>query len=123
MLWKRKDQVFADGTEIGLKQPLDLRTELGRQKVVRGLLEKAANQGMTGLEKDDQAGRLAGFLKINYASIKAKRLLQLMNKVEIQEVARCGVSIQLHTHRHRVPEDETLFRREIQDNRSCIQEL
>jgi peptidoglycan/xylan/chitin deacetylase (PgdA/CDA1 family) len=123
MLWKRQSEVIANGTEVGLKEPLDLRTELGRHKVVRGLIEAAEVENMTGLEKDDLAARLARFLKIDYACIKAKRILQLMNERELQEVVRNGVDVQLHTHRHRTPEDEALFRKEIQDNRSTIHEL
>ena len=123
MLWKRQSEVIANGTEVGLKEPLDLRTELGRHKVVRGLIEAAEVEDMTGLEKDDLAARLARFLKIDYACIKAKRILQLMNERELQEVVRNGVDVQLHTHRHRTPEDEALFRKEIQDNRSTIHEL
>jgi peptidoglycan/xylan/chitin deacetylase (PgdA/CDA1 family) len=123
MLWKRRDQVIASGAEIGLEQALDLRTEAGRHKVVRGLIEAAEAENMTGLEKDDLAARLASFLEIDYSAIKAKRILQLMNAHEVQEVARNGVDIQLHTHRHRTPEDETRFRGEIQENRSRIQAL
>lgn len=123
MLWKRQGQIITNGAEIGLNRPLDLRTELGRHKVVRGLMEAAEQQGMTGVQKDDLAARLARFLKIDYASIKARRLLHLMNAGEVQEVASDGINIQLHTHRHRTPEDEGLFRREIQDNRSRIQGL
>jgi peptidoglycan/xylan/chitin deacetylase (PgdA/CDA1 family) len=123
MLWKRQGEVIANGAEIGLNQPLDLRTELGRHKVVRALIEDAERKDMTGLEKDDLAARLARLLKIDYASIKAKRLLQLMNSREVQEVARNGLDVQLHTHRHRTPEDEVLFRREIEDNRAHIRRL
>jgi peptidoglycan/xylan/chitin deacetylase (PgdA/CDA1 family) len=41
----------------------------------------------------------------------------------VQEIARNGVDVQLHAHRHRTPEDEVLFREEIQENRSRIREL
>ena len=78
---------------------------------------------MTGLQKDEVAARLAGFLKIDYHGLKAKRILQLMNAREVQAVAGKGVDVQLHTHRHRTPEDETSFRLEIQDNRARIREL
>jgi peptidoglycan/xylan/chitin deacetylase (PgdA/CDA1 family) len=123
MLWKRRGEVIANGAEIGLKESLDLRTELGRHKVVRNLIEAAEADDMTGLQKDDLAARLAHFLKIDYAGIKTKRILQLMNAREVQEVARDGVNVQLHTHRHRTPKDEGLFRREIEDNRTHIREL
>jgi peptidoglycan/xylan/chitin deacetylase (PgdA/CDA1 family) len=123
MLWQRRGEVIADGGEIGLKGALDLRNEIGRHKVVHGLIEIAERENMTGLEKDQLAARLARFLKIDYDRLKAKRILQLMNARELREVARNGVDVQLHTHRHRTPEDETLFRREIQDNRARIHDL
>ena len=50
-----------------------------------------------------------------------KRVLQLMNAGEVAELARRGVDFQLHTHRHRSPEDRDLYRRELQDNRVSIQ--
>jgi peptidoglycan/xylan/chitin deacetylase (PgdA/CDA1 family) len=77
----------------------------------------------TGRQKDDVAARLARFLKLDFNSLKSKRILQVMSPREVQEIAKNGVDIQLHTHRHRTPEEEELFRREIQDNRKCIQNL
>jgi len=123
MLWKRRGEVIADAREAGLQGPLDLRTELGRHRVVRGLNDLAEREEMTGLQKDDLAARLAHFLGIDYAALKAKRILQLMNAREVREVARNGIDIQLHTHRHRMPEDEALFSREIDENRAHILEL
>jgi peptidoglycan/xylan/chitin deacetylase (PgdA/CDA1 family) len=121
MLWKKRGVVIPDGQDLGLTVPLDLRTEAGRHKVVRGLIEFAEREDMTGSQKDEMAGRLARFLGIDYEALVAKRLLQIMNKQELQEIARNGVDIQLHTHRHRAPENEALFRREIRDNRARIQ--
>jgi peptidoglycan/xylan/chitin deacetylase (PgdA/CDA1 family) len=123
MLWRRRGEVLSDAQEVGLQGPLDLRTERGRHRVVRGLIDLADREEMTGLQKDDLAARLAHFLGIDYAALNAKRILQLMNAREVREVARNGVDIQLHTHRHRMPEDETLFSREIGENRAHILEL
>jgi peptidoglycan/xylan/chitin deacetylase (PgdA/CDA1 family) len=123
MLWKCKGQVITDGREIGLSAPLDLRTEVERHKVVRSLIEIAERESLTGLQKDDLAARLARFLRVDYESLKARKILQLMNAGELQEIAKNGVDLQLHTHRHRTPEDRSLFRREIEDNRTCIQAL
>ena len=47
----------------------------------------------------------------------------LMNPQEISEIAKDGVDVQLHTHRHRTPDDEALFQREIEDNRRGIESL
>ncbi len=123
MLWHRRSQLIPDGEKIGLQGPLDLRTESGRHRVVRSLIDLAERQHMTGLQKDDLASQLAVFLGIDYAALKAKRILQIMNTEEVQEIARNGVDIQLHTHRHRMPEDKLLFSREIRENRAHILEL
>jgi len=120
MLWKRRGQVMADTRELGLEGPLDLRSEAGRHSVVRSLIDLADRENMTGVQKDDLAGRLAGFLGIDYGALKAKRILQIMNANEVRDAARSGVDIQLHTHRHRTPEDEALFSREIRDNQAQI---
>jgi peptidoglycan/xylan/chitin deacetylase (PgdA/CDA1 family) len=123
MLWKLRGEVIANGAEIGLNGQLDLRTETGRHEVVRSLIEMTEREHMTGRQKDAAAARLARFLKLDFGSLKAKRILQLMNAREVQEIARTGADIQLHTHRHRTPEEEAQFRREIQDNRARIREL
>ena len=123
LLWTRRGEVIPDGGEAGLNGPLDLRTDSSRRGVMRRLIEISERGNQTALQKDEIAARLARVLKIDYDKIKAKRILQLMNGRELQEIVRNGVDVQLHTHRHRTPEDETLFRKEIRENRSCIREL
>jgi peptidoglycan/xylan/chitin deacetylase (PgdA/CDA1 family) len=123
LLWKRRGEVIQDGRELGLSAPLDLRDEVGRHKVVRALIDLAERENMTGRQKDEQARRLARFLGIDYQALTAKRILQLMNAREIREIVREGVDIQLHTHRHRTPDDEALFEREICDNKARLQEM
>ena len=78
------------------------------------------DHGGPGAQKNDMAARLAELLDISYDEIVAKRMFQLMNPTERMELAAAGVDFQLHTHRHRTPVDENLFRREIQDNRHSL---
>ena len=120
MLWTRRGEVISNGESVGLPGPVDLRTEASRFAIVRRLIESSEREHRTGVQKDEIAAQLAAFLKIDYESLKARRILQLMNGRELQEIAQNGVDVQLHTHRHRTPEDEGLFRKEIQDNRSAI---
>jgi peptidoglycan/xylan/chitin deacetylase (PgdA/CDA1 family) len=120
MLWTRRGEVIANGEGLGLRRPLDLRTQSSRSAVVQDLIEISERENRTGLEKDEIAAQLARVLKIDYDNIRAKRILQLMNERELQEISRNGVDVQLHTHRHRTPDDEALFRKEIQENRSTI---
>jgi len=123
MLWKRGGEVIANGAEIGIDGPLDLRTESARHEIVLRLLERTEREHMDTRQKDDLAARLANFLRLDFAHIKSRRILQLMQPREVAEISRKGIDVQLHTHRHRTPEQEDLFRREIQDNRKCIQEF
>lgn len=123
MLWKRRGEQLPVAPELGLSESMDLRTEAGRHRVVRSLIDRSERDKLTGNEKNEIARQLAGTLGIDYAVLSAKRILQLMNGVEVADIARNGVDVQLHTHRHRTPEDESSFRREITDNRQRIQSL
>jgi peptidoglycan/xylan/chitin deacetylase (PgdA/CDA1 family) len=120
MMWKRRGESVADGRDIGLPGPMDLRTEASRHQIVLALLGIADREKMSGPQRDGLSARLAKLLGIDYEALVSTRMLQLMNARELREVANSGVDVQLHTHRHRTPEDEKLFRREIQDNRARI---
>jgi peptidoglycan/xylan/chitin deacetylase (PgdA/CDA1 family) len=123
MLWKRRGERFSGAQALGLSEPVDMATELGRHRIVRALIERSERENLTGLQKNDIARRLADSLQIDYTAFTAKRMLQLMNAQEVAEVAKNGVEVQLHTHRHRTPDDEVLFRREIANNRERIRAL
>jgi peptidoglycan/xylan/chitin deacetylase (PgdA/CDA1 family) len=123
MLWKRRGSVIQDGSELGLTEPLDLRTEAGRHAVVQRLVKRSERENLSSQQKDELARCLGKFLGVDYEELLAMRMFQLMNARELQEVARHGVDIQLHSHRHRTPENEALFRREISDNRGRIRAL
>jgi peptidoglycan/xylan/chitin deacetylase (PgdA/CDA1 family) len=123
LLWKRRGEQLAAAQELGLSEPLDLRSEAGRHRVVCGLIELCERGNLTGREKNEVARRLARILGVDYASLAAKRILQLMNPQEVAEVGRDGVDVELHTHRHRTPAEEASFRREVTENRERIQSL
>jgi peptidoglycan/xylan/chitin deacetylase (PgdA/CDA1 family) len=78
---------------------------------------------MSGAAKDELAQQLAEGLGFNYQQLRAQRILQLMRPEEIQELSAEGVDFELHTHRHRTPEDEALFRKELRDNRKRLEEI
>ena len=120
LLWKRRGVVFSNGRELGLNSTMDLRTEDSRQAIVTALINLSATQNLSGLEKNEVACRLAGLLDIDYARLLQKRILQVMGAPEIAELSRDGVDFQLHTHRHRMPKDKSLFQKEIEDNRACL---
>jgi peptidoglycan/xylan/chitin deacetylase (PgdA/CDA1 family) len=126
MLWKRRDRSI-DLREFGIPEfsagPMDLRTELGRHRVVRGFVDFSERENLNGAQKNELAQRLAAILEIDFATLVAKRIIQLMNAKELAQVAADGVDVQLHTHRHRTPNVEALFRQEISENRARIRTL
>lgn len=120
MLWKRRGEELPPVPHLGLSNTLDLRTEAGRHRAVRSLIDLSERRKLSGIEKNSLAQDLARTLGIDYQVLTNKRILQLMNAREVAEIALAGIDVQLHTHRHRTPEEETSFRREITDNRQRI---
>ena len=120
LLWKARGQGTADLGEFGFVRPVDLASSEARLAAGNQIWEWADGRDMSGEQKNDVAAGLARQLKIDYQEIVAKRILQIMNQREVKELAGAGVDFQLHTHRHRTPPDEGLFRKEICDNRKGI---
>ena len=50
-------------------------------------------------------------------------LIELMTPSEAGELARRGVDLQLHTHRHRGALEEAVFAREVEDSRNRLRRL
>ena len=94
LLWKRRGEQLPAPSELGLTEEMDLRTEAGRHRVVRALIEVCERENLTGSEKNEIAKRLTKVLGIAYEAVARKRILQLMNAGEIREIASSGIDIQ-----------------------------
>src|SRR5262249_7149897 len=64
-----------------------------------------------------QLAQLVGF---DYWEFRSKRMLQLLRPEELKSVAASGVSVQLHTHHHRIPDQKQSYMKEIIENRLQI---
>ena len=73
-------------------------------------------------QKDALLEELCSRLGLDYEDLVASRMFQIMRPDEITEAHRRGASVQLHTHRHRVPWTEAEFAKEIHDNAAFIRE-
>ena len=122
MLWKSREKPSIAATALGFEQPMDVSREASRQKIVDELVKRAAEKNLTGAQKDELAAQLAESLGIDYPKLVASRILQLMRPPEIAELVLNGIDFQLHTHRHRAPQNEILFRKEIRDNRESLRQ-
>lgn len=93
----------------------------GEEGASAAVLERGRRERLSAEAKDDLARLIAEQLGLDYDELVASRILQLMTPAEACELTEQGFDIQLHTHRHRTPSDEALFRREIRDNRHRIE--
>jgi len=99
---------------------LDLSTEDSRSAACLRIRQSAQQAGLSGEAKDELLEQLAVSLGVDMTPVRTQRLLHLMKPDELQQILKEGVDLQLHTHRHRVPRDRTLFAREISENRDFL---
>jgi peptidoglycan/xylan/chitin deacetylase (PgdA/CDA1 family) len=125
MLWRVRTQLpQPDVTALfGTPMRWQLSDAAGRARAKRDILAYADREQLSAQERTAWAERLADLLGVDYDEIRARRILTVMTRDEAAEVARGGIDIQLHTHRHRTPNDRALFLREIADNRLRIDRI
>lgn len=101
--------------------PVDLRDAARRRFVSRSVAQYFTDErSLTAPEKHALLQNLAAELNFDLADVQRRRLMHLMNPQEARDLAAAGIDIQLHTHRHWMPRDEALMRREIEENRECV---
>jgi peptidoglycan/xylan/chitin deacetylase (PgdA/CDA1 family) len=122
LLWQHRLSGRRIGTELGLTEPATLDgPEVARRVSLR--LVRAAD-ALPGADRDALLARLAETLGVDYGAFCRSRLFHLMAPSEVRELAtRPGLRFELHTHRHRAPHDEALFRREVRENRDRVAAL
>jgi peptidoglycan/xylan/chitin deacetylase (PgdA/CDA1 family) len=92
-------------------------TRLATLAILKG---RAEEKGFGGAEKETLLAELAEGLGIDYQALLASRILSLMRLPELRALDPALADIQLHSHRHRTPEDQYLFMRELEDNRASL---
>ncbi len=122
LLWKSGRSTIAL-PDYGLHEQVDVRGLVNRLKVVQHLRHWMQERNLDTTAKDGVARTLADHLGVSYEEILRRRMLQILSPDEVAEIAKSGVDVQLHTHRHRMPRDQALFNREIDDNRRQIQDM
>jgi len=66
---------------------------------------------------------LARLLEVDLGRILMERVFHVMNREELVAAAAKGLDVQLHTHRHRFPEESGAAAREIRDNRAVLEPI
>jgi hypothetical protein len=120
MFWKTRETELDLG-RLGIPSP---------QVVPLGDEAKAAHAAETimtyGQERLDEPGRcrlarrLGECLGVEYDDLVASRRFGLLSADELRDLESLGIDVQLHTHRHRFPVDESQAQRELSDNRHWL---
>jgi peptidoglycan/xylan/chitin deacetylase (PgdA/CDA1 family) len=69
------------------------------------------------------ARNLAKLLEVDCRRLVASRAFGIVSIEEARELTKRGIDMQLHTHRHRLPENREQVFREIEDNRRVLQRI
>lgn len=121
LLWKGRTRTLEGADWLGLAGPADLSSAATRSAVVEAIIARADRDALDARARDGVAARLAAAVDVDYEALRRRRVLQLMTPEEMRSAAAEGADVQLHTHRHRVPRDQALFAREIEDNRARLE--
>jgi peptidoglycan/xylan/chitin deacetylase (PgdA/CDA1 family) len=122
LLWK------GQGLALTLPGIFDGTIEIPRdpalREAVHGRIRGHANSaGWSAEEKDNLATEISRQIGFDLDALRQRRLFYLMCRQELASLDPALIDVQLHTHRHRTPRDETLFTRELIDNRDAIRQL
>lgn len=123
LLWKAGARRVDLSALVPLAGEQDLSLSSARTAVHAAVMELAQRDALDAQAKDALLDALAAAIGVDIADLRARRIIHLMTPAEIAELAAHGIDFQLHTHRHRTPDDATAFTREIVDNRERIETL
>lgn len=124
LLWKARHKTVDANPSLGIEETTCLGTAEARDRVRAGIFDFARRRSLSGEAKDDLARELANYLGLPYDEFIRQRILHILRPEEVSKLAAAGgIDFQLHTHRHRVPQQQDLFMKEIVDNRIRIEAM
>jgi len=103
-----------------LEEERPLRTAAERAEAAARVCETVWREHLSAEKKHNWLGAFAQRVGLDWEEFLRSRVLALMRPEEIGALDPGIVDVQLHTHRHRVPEQRELFIREIADNRRAL---
>ena len=124
LLWKAGDRLRAfEWPDVGIQSVSTAELLTLRYQILNQLLNFVNENTMSGHDRWILTQSLAERLGVDLDETLRRRVLHLMTSEEIADVATAGIDVQLHTHRHRVPNDAAKFEVEILENRQRLEKL
>jgi peptidoglycan/xylan/chitin deacetylase (PgdA/CDA1 family) len=122
LLWKARGQIRRGIDIPGVPTELDLRTVAQREAATLAIINYADGNDYSGKAKDELLSRLAERLGEDLEALRERRAMSLMSPPELFEVARAGVSIEMHSRSHRIPNHRGCFEKDLRRNADQIRE-
>ena len=123
MFWKTREAALHVTAGEGQPALMCTRTDSASWHRAQDTLIAFGEQLPSEKDRTELAKRLGLLLRVDYDSIVANGVFNIVSTEQVRMLASEGVDIQLHTHRHRLPERKDLVTREIADNRRVLQPL
>lgn len=122
LLWQGRASGLDVGTLLGIAAPQTLRIASDAERIAtsHAIYDWANRKGLSAEERNDVLRRIADAAGLDFDAFLASGKFTIMAPEQVAALPRHLIDIQLHTHRHRTPRDELLFKREIVDNRTSI---
>jgi peptidoglycan/xylan/chitin deacetylase (PgdA/CDA1 family) len=123
IFWKTTNRSLElSGTGLPLPSIVPISTDTEKERVCWDII-RYGEEECDEFKRCDIMRELAKRAAVDFTPLYEKRLLSLMTAEEIRQLSRSGIDIQLHTHRHCLPEDEAIVKREITENREFLEPL
>ena len=123
MFWKtRLESINLSALGLDLSASVFAKGSRQAGNVLKEIIQHGQTH-CTQSQRGQMMAQLGGCLEIDYGHIASSRMLSLMNRSEIKDAAARGFDIQLHAHRHRLPQSEDETVREIVDNRLALESI
>jgi len=119
-LWKGGQSRAKLPSQHWLAGSLDLSTKGAWQDASRKAYDFSRANRLSADEKHSLLKELARDLRLDFDAVMEDEFLHLMSSKDLTSLDPTLVDLQLHTHRHRVPKEDTLLQREIEDNRAAL---
>ena len=123
MLWKAQGSRANARELLGKDVIFDLTDGSGRAEALRQVRSLVASEQFDGSRRYVLTEKLAHTLGLDFTMICNSRVCQLLTPEEVSELARDGVSVQMHMHIHMSPPDREAYINNLEENRRWITKL
>jgi peptidoglycan/xylan/chitin deacetylase (PgdA/CDA1 family) len=123
MLWKAKGSRINARDVLGMDAEFNIADEAGRAEALQRIISRADSERMDGHQRNELSAKLAKVLRLDFEALVASRIIRLLKPEEVTELARDGVSVQMHMHRHCSPRTREGYLDNLQTNRNLISKM